>query len=199
MLQTDPPKTGPDIPEREKHALALEAIAERKCRKGFTELFDFFAPRLKSYLMRLGSDDIQAEELAQEVMITVWRKAEQYDRSQSSPSTWIFRIARNRRIDAYRRNKVLDVEADEPALTPSALPHPESALETLQIEVGVREAMSELPIEQRRLLKAAFFDGLSHSEIATKYKIPIGTVKSRIRLAFQRLRSRLGDTMNQWD
>ena len=64
MLQTDPPRTGPDIPEREKHALALEAIAERKCRKGFTELFDFFAPRLKSYLMRLGSDDIQAEELA---------------------------------------------------------------------------------------------------------------------------------------
>ena len=110
-----PDDPGTEMSERDRQSLALEAIASRKCKRSFTELFEFFAPRLKSYLMRLGSDDVQAEELAQEVMITVWRKAEQFDRNQASPSTWIFRIARNRRIDAFRREKSLDAEADEPA------------------------------------------------------------------------------------
>ncbi|MAK59615.1 MAG: RNA polymerase subunit sigma [Ponticaulis sp.] len=177
--------------EREKFSRALEAIAEKQCRESFTELFGFFAPRIKSYLMRLGSDDVQAEELAQEVMITVWRKAGQFDPKQASPSTWIFRIARNRRIDAFRRTKNLDVEADEPALSPAPLPQPQEQMELIETEEIVRDAVSELPDDQRKLLKAAFFDGLSHVEIATRFKLPLGTVKSRIRLAFQKLRTKL--------
>lgn len=182
--------------EREKYSKALEAIADRQCRDSFTELFEFFAPRIKSYLMRLGSDDVQAEELAQEVMITVWRKAEQFDRKQASPSTWIFRIARNRRIDAFRRVRHLDAEADEPVLSPAALPQPEEQFELVETEEIVHDAVSELPDEQRKLLKAAFFDGLSHVEIAERYKLPLGTVKSRIRLAFQKLRSKLENDDN---
>ena len=191
--ETAPSEPGTAPSERDRHSDALEAIASRKCRKSFTDLFEFFAPRIKSYLMRLGSDDIQAEELAQEVMITVWRKAEQFDRRQASPSTWIFRIARNRRIDAFRRQKPLDVEADEPALSPAALPTPEDSYEAVEIEAKVQSALLELPAEQKKLVKAAFFDGLSHVEIAMRFKLPLGTVKSRIRLAFQRLRTSLDD------
>ena len=191
LLDPVPGNRGSDLSDRERFARALEDVAAHQSKQAFSELFEFFAPRLKSYLLRLGADDMLAEELAQEVMITVWRKAGQFDRTQASPSTWIFRIARNRRIDAYRRNKTLDAEADEPVLAPAALPHPEDSYAQTEIGAHVRAAMADLPDEQLSLLKAAFFDGLSHAEIASKTNLPLGTVKSRIRLAFQRLRSRL--------
>ena len=195
MLDPVPGTKGQDLSDRERFAKALEDVAAHQSRQAFTELFDFFAPRLKSYLLRLGADDMLAEELSQEVMITVWRKAGQFDRTQSSPSTWIFRIARNRRIDAFRRTRSLDARTDEPLLSPSALPHPEDSYEATEIEQHVREAMKDLPEEQLSLLKAAFFDGLSHAEIAKKMNLPLGTVKSRIRLAFQRLRPRLDNDL----
>ncbi len=188
------PITGESQPDEQAvFASAVEDIAQKQCRKAFTLLFEFFAPRLKSFMLRLGTDATQAEELAQEVMITVWRKAGQYDRAQASVSTWIFRIARNRRIDAWRRQKKLDAEADDPLLSPSELPHPEDEYHLRETETRVRSAMMHLPEDQLRLLKAAFFEGLSHSEIAERMNLPLGTVKSRIRLAFQKLRPRLSD------
>ncbi|MEO0754408.1 MAG: sigma-70 family RNA polymerase sigma factor, partial [Pseudomonadota bacterium] len=102
--------------ERDLMSVYVGKIAAEKCRQSFSQLFEFYAPRVKSYMMRLGSDDNQAEELAQEVMVTVWRKAIQYDASKASVSTWIFRIARNRRIDVYRRLKRPELEPDEPML-----------------------------------------------------------------------------------
>lgn len=191
MLDPAPSRPGLDQEDRARFAKALQAIAEKQCRDSFTLIFDFYAPRLKTFLKRLGADEMQSEELAQEVMITVWRKAGQFDPSKASPSTWIFRIARNRRIDAFRREKVLDVEPDEPALSPADLPLPDETMELSQIEEHVRSAMKDLPDEQVRLLRASFYEGLTHSEIAERTKLPLGTVKSRIRLAFGRLRSRL--------
>lgn len=191
MLEPVPETKGQDLSERERFVQALQDIAEHQSRQAFALLFEFFAPRIKSYMLRLGADEMLAEELAQEVMITVWQKAGQFDRTQASPSTWIFRIARNRRIDAYRRQKTLDAGTDEPALLPAELPHPEDSFDVVQIEERVRAAIVDLPDEQLVLLKAAFFDGLSHSEIAKKVDLPLGTVKSRIRLAFQKLRSKL--------
>lgn len=188
------PASGAALSEQspqEAFSQAVEDIAEKQCRIAFTQLFDFFAPRLKSFLQRLGCDAAQAEELAQEVMITVWRKAGQYDRNQASVSTWIFRIARNRRIDAFRRQKTLEVSSDEPALAPAQLPHPEDEYQARETEVVVRAAIKDLPEDQLVLLKAAFFEGLSHAEIAERENLPLGTVKSRIRLAFQKLRTRL--------
>ncbi|MAP94923.1 MAG: RNA polymerase subunit sigma [Ponticaulis sp.] len=182
--------------ERETFSDALEAIAERRCKKSFTLLFEYYAPRIKSYLLRLGCESLQAEELAQEVMITVWRKAEQFDRKQASPATWLFRIARNRRIDAFRRTKTLDAQADEPVLSPAELPQPEEQMQLIQTEVAVQDALKTLPEDQLVLLKAAFFEGKTHSEISTEYKLPLGTVKSRIRLAFERLRTTLRSKMN---
>ncbi len=191
MLEPASDAKDSDVTEQDRFAEAVEAIAARECRDSFTLLFEYFAPRLKSFLLRIGSDATQAEEVAQEVMISVWRKAGQYDRRQASVSTWIFRIARNRRIDAFRRIKTLNAEADEPVLSPAELPHPETEYEARETEVIVRKAMEFLPEDQLRLLKAAFYEGLSHSEIAERLNLPLGTVKSRIRLAFQKLRTRL--------
>ncbi|HAQ75003.1 MAG TPA: RNA polymerase subunit sigma [Hyphomonas sp.] len=176
---------------RQRHADCMALIASDKCRASFSELFDFYAPRVKSYMLRLGASALEAEDLAQDVMVTVWRKAGMYDRKQASVSTWIFRVARNRRIDKFRRTSRPDLDADEPMLRPPDIEQPDAALDRVQIEEAVRAELVKLPPEQLELLQAAFYEGLSHSEIATKFNLPLGTVKSRIRLAFGRLRGQL--------
>lgn len=169
----------------------MTRIAADKCRDAFAELFDFYAPRVKSYMLRLGSSELEAEDLAQDVMVTVWRKAGKYDRKQASVSTWIFRVARNRRIDRFRQTTRPDLDFDEPMLRPPDIEQPDAAFDRVQIEETVRAELVKLPPEQLVLLQAAFYEGLTHSEIATKFNLPLGTVKSRIRLAFGRLRGQL--------
>lgn len=183
--------TGTDVTERDRLADCVEQIAQSRSRAAFSEIFAYFAPRLKSYLIRLGSDASSAEEIMQEVMLNVWRKAAQYDRRQASVSTWIFRIARNRRIDTLRRLNKPELDAEDPMLRPAEAEQPDVTVNRAQIESQVRDAMETLPEEQLVLLQAAFYDGLSHSEIAKKFDLPLGTVKSRIRLAFLRLRGSL--------
>lgn len=183
--------TGSDPTERDRLADCVEQIAQARSRAAFSEIFEYFAPRLKSYLVRLGSEAASAEEIMQEVMLNVWRKAEQYDRRQASVSTWIFRIARNRRIDTLRRLNKPELDAEDPMLRPAEAETPDITVNRAQIETHVRAAIETLPEEQLVLLKAAFYEGLSHSEIAKKYGLPLGTVKSRIRLAFLRLRGSL--------
>lgn len=178
-------------PDRERFADLMGRVARVQDRDAFAELFAFYAPRVKGYLMRIGAGEALAEELAQEVMITVWRKAGLYDRRQASVSTWIFRIARNRRIDAARRAAKPDLSPDEPALLPEAPPAPDDQLSAGERDEAVRAALDQLPAEQVALLQAAFYEGLSHSEIAAREGLPLGTVKSRIRLAFGRLRAAL--------
>lgn len=189
MSSTVPDSTIPA--DRDHFAALVEAVAEREDRSAFTELFAFYAPRIKRYMVRLGASDSQADELAQEVMLTLWRKAGQFDRTQASVSTWIFRIARNRRIDAHRRTQTMVFDPDEPSLMPSAEIDPETRVNAQQVEAKVREALVDLPDEQLALLKAAFYEGLSHREIAEREGLALGTVKSRIRLAFQKLRPKL--------
>ncbi|MEM9178438.1 MAG: sigma-70 family RNA polymerase sigma factor [Pseudomonadota bacterium] len=183
--------TGSDPSERERLADCVEQIAHARSRPAFAELFEYFAPRIKSYLIRLGSDASSAEEIMQEVMLNIWRKAEQYDRRQASVSTWIFRIARNRRIDSLRRTNKPELDAEDPMLQPAEMEQPDITVNRAQLEVKVREVIETLPEEQLVLLKAAFYEGLSHSEIAKSFGLPLGTVKSRIRLAFMRLRGSL--------
>lgn len=169
----------------------IEQVAQSQDQAAFAELFDHFAPRIKGYLMQLGSDAATAEEIAQEAMVILWRKAALFDASKASASTWLFRIARNRRIDALRRQKSGALDAEDPSLHPSA---PEDV--DVQMDAGLREervraAISQLPENQREVVRQAFFLGLSHSEIAEQTGLPLGTVKSRIRLAFARLRQLL--------
>jgi|TARA_R110000782_G_scaffold237509_2_gene323987 RNA polymerase sigma-70 factor, ECF subfamily len=182
-----------DLEQRERQADCMERIAAEQSREAFAELFAFFAPRLKAYMLRLGAAEPEAEELTQDVMMTVWRKAGMYDRKQASVSTWIFRVARNRRIDVQRRTSKPPLEPDEPMLRPAEAEQPDSAVSRMQMEEQVRSQLATLPDEQLALLQAAFYDGLSHSEIARSYGLPLGTVKSRIRLALARLRGVLDD------
>lgn len=176
---------------RERHADQMAAIAEHRCRAAFAELFSYYAPRVKGFMLRLGAGDAEAEELAQDIMITVWQKAAMYDRSQASVSTWIFRIARNRRIDAQRRQRRPELSAEDPILQPPEIETPDQTVSREQLDNVVRARLTHLPQDQLILIQAAFYDGLSHSEIARTFNLPLGTVKSRIRLAFSRLKGEL--------
>lgn len=173
-------------------AALVAAVAQRRDREAFARLFDHFTPRLEAYLGRLGVDAAMAEEISQDVMLTLWRKAELFDPQKSSVTTWLYRIARNRRIDAARRDRLdyvdpMDLAQEEVADTPSL----DSVMDLQQREEVLRSAIRELPEEQLNLVKLAFFDALSHSAIAEATGLPLGTVKSRIRLAFARLRRAL--------
>jgi RNA polymerase sigma-70 factor, ECF subfamily len=177
--------------ERDHFSDLMEQVGQRKDKAAYATLFSYYGPRVKAYLMRLGADDALAEELAQDVMVIVWRKAELFDRTQASVSTWLFRIARNKRIDAIRRTKKPELDPNDPLLLPSAPVAADSLMSGAQRDLLVREAMVDLPEEQKALLKQAFYDGLSHREIAEQTGTPLGTVKSRLRLAFLKLRAKL--------
>jgi RNA polymerase sigma-70 factor (ECF subfamily) len=172
-------------------AVLTERVATSRDRQAFAQLFDYFAPRLKSYLRSLNMNDNAAEDLTQEVMVVLWQKAHLYDASKSSLSTWLFRVARNRRIDAMRRDKSAHLDPDEPLLQPSAMQPVDELIDADQRDERVQEAMASLPQEQLDLVRQAFFLGLSHSQISERTGLPLGTVKSRIRLAFGRLRRAL--------
>ena len=170
--------------------VAIEAVAKRRDRAAFAQLFGYFAPRVKAYLMRLGSDAASAEDLMQDVMLTVWRRAESYDAAQAGVGTWIFTIARNRRIDALRRERRPALDAEDPALRPEPPPAADQVTAAQQWEEKLGAALRELPPEQSEMVRLAYYEDRSHSDIAQRLNIPLGTVKSRLRLAVARLRSR---------
>lgn len=180
-------------------AALIEQIARERDKQAFVALFEHFAPRLKGYLMRLGSDEAQAEEISQEVMLTVWRKAHMFDVRRAMPSTWIFTIARNRRIDRLRRQTFSEVDLLDPVLIAEEPEMPDAHIEAEQRQDFVRKAITKLPQQQAELVYMAFFNDWSHSKIADKLELPLGTVKSRLRLAFGRLREALRDPLGQED
>ncbi len=181
--------------DREALAECVERIAANADRAAFAQLYLHFAPRVKGYLMRLGADAGLAEDLAQEVLLTVWRKAAHFDRRQSSVSTWLYTIARNRRIDVLRRERRPELDPEDPALVPAAPVAADVAMDQSRRDASLRAAIAELPAEQSELLRLAFYEGKSHSEIAVARALPLGTVKSRMRLAFNRLRRALEPTL----
>lgn len=185
---------GTDRPAAEaapSHEDLLLAVGRDRDRDAFARLFDHFAPRLKSYLRRQGADAGAAEELAQEVMLLVWRRAETYDPGQASASTWVFTIARNKRIDALRREQRPEIDPDDPALVPDPVDGADRLLETARANSRLRAALQTLPPEQADLLRLAYFEDMPHSAISAERGIPLGTVKSRLRLAMDRLRKAL--------
>lgn len=173
----------------------MTAVAEKRDRSAFVQLFEHFAPRIKAYMRSTGTDNAQAEELTQEAMITLWRRAASYDPAKASLSTWLFTIARNKRIDAVRRTKRFDLFAAEALLDETLAPSSEqmaSAAETSRI---IRDALAELPEEQARIVHMSYFEGQSHSMIADQLGLPLGTVKSRVRLALLKLKQSLGQVL----
>jgi len=144
-------------------------------------------------LRRLGASDGQAEDITQEVMLTVWRKADSYDPAKAGVGTWIFTIARNLRIDTLRREHRPALDADDPRFAADPGPLPDEEVQTARDEQQVRAAIRTLPEEQAKVVTMAFYEGKSHGEIAAQLALPLGTVKSRLRLAFRRVRGQVGE------
>jgi len=175
----------------EDWSACVVAIARTRDRTRFSELFLFFAPRLKAFFVRLGVASGAAEDLAQEVMLTVWRKADYFDPQRASAATWIFTIARNLRIDLKRREQKPQLSEDD--LDYIDEPDPGEQMLAHEREERVRAALAELPGEQAEVIRLSFFEDRPHAEIAQNLDIPLGTVKSRIRLAMNRLRTLVGE------
>lgn len=191
-----PPLSNPPAHAAE-HAAWLKAVADRADRDAFVSLFDHYAPRIKSWLMQGRLDHGKAEELTQEVMLTVWQRSAQYDPAIASPGTWIFTIARNKRIDLLRKDRAFEYDLADPVEILSQEADPEvgadQRLSDRQENDRLREAMARLPESQAALLMQAFYEDKPHSLIAVETGLPLGTVKSRLRLAVMRLRRLLGE------
>ena len=168
--------------------LCVELIGKNQDKLAFNSIFKYFAPRLKSFLVKAGSTDTQAEEVIQEVMIAVWTKSSTYDSSKSSVSTWIYTIARNKRIDKIRKEKRHYLSESDEGLEIPVDSTQEKEIFTAQVSNSLKKYMSNLPEEQSKLLKLSYFYNKTHADISAELKIPLGTVKSRIRLALTKMR-----------
>lgn len=171
----------------------LHRVANTRDTEAFRQLFLSFAPRVKSYMMRQGADAQVAEELAQETLLMVWRKAALYSSGKGSATTWIFTIARNLRIDRLRREVAWQPLPEGNDEEPSSDPLPDEELETRERRDRVRAILAELPSDQSEVVTLSYIEGLSHSEIAQRLGLPLGTVKSRMRLAYLKVRAAVED------
>ena len=164
----------------------LKRIQTDQDQQAFAELFGYFAPRVKAFLMKSGAAPGLAEDCTQEVMATLWHKAHLFDPSRASVSTWIFTIARNKNIDALRKQR--RPEPEELTWGPEAEPEASDILVMQQESQHLSQAIKALPGQQRELIEKAYFGDLSHGQIAAETGLPLGTIKSRLRLALSKLR-----------
>lgn len=184
-------RDGSDRTEGDDHVRLLGAIAAKADRGAFVQLFQHFAPRLKGYLRRQGIEAAAAEDLAQDVMLRVWRNAASFDAAKGSVAAWVYTIARNAQIDAFRRERHPVVEFEEVHASADPEPAPDQLLMERRRAVRVRAAMQALPADQAQVVELSFFLHKPHAQIAEELDLPLGTVKSRLRLAFGRLRAAL--------
>ena len=167
----------------------IKDIAETQDRLAFSNIFNYFAPRLKSFFIKLGCSEPQSEEIIQEVMISIWTKSKTYNSEKSSVSTWVYTIAKNKRIDKIRKEKKhYSSESDESLEIPIPSIQEDQVIAT-EISEKINNCISYLPKEQAELLKLSYFYEKTHSDIASELKIPLGTVKSRIRLALSKMKN----------
>ena len=171
----------------------LRRVADEADLAAFRELYQTYGPRVKAYMMRRGADAATAEDVAQETLLTVWRRASLYVEEKGSAAAWIFAIARNVRIDRLRREMPWQELPEDRAEQPSAELPPDEAVSEKERQGRVRAALAQLPPEQHEVVALSYLDGLSHGEIAQRLGLPLGTVKSRMRIAYQRIRASLED------
>lgn len=190
--------TEQQVQERERFADLLELVASKQDTKAFQAIFEHFAPLIKAFALSSGlqyQGDHLPEELVQEVLLTIWRKAAQFDRRKAAPSTWIFTIARNQRIDMLRKLSKYqnDVDADD-VWDLEGNTDLFGEVRENRIQSHVQKELNSLPIEQKQIVAKVFLEDKSHQEVADELNIPLGTVKSRVRLAMQKLKVNLGAT-----
>ena len=186
------PMTAPSSSKEEQLVAAIRAVAEDRNIEAFRRLFDHYAPRVKAYLRKIGAGDEVADDLVQEVLLSVWRRAHQFDPNKAALSTWVFTIARNKRIDVLRRERRPDMEFDDPSMQAEPAARGDRAAELQQLSRQLALAVAALPKEQSDLLKIFYYEEKSHSNIAEELGLPLGTVKSRLRLALGKLRTMIG-------
>lgn len=189
MSRSKAPYTRP----ADEQALAdcMARIASAGDRQSFRLVFEALAPVVKGLALRQGADRAMAEEVVQDTFVAVWRRAAQYSRERGTVAAWVFTIARNARIDRLRREPAWQELTDEQAELASDDPAPDDILDARQIQTQVRGVLTTLPPEQAAVIRLAYVEGLSHSAIATALGVPIGTVKTRMNLAYQKIRSAL--------
>lgn len=183
-------RSGTDAPSKQDLERDLVAVGKTGDREAFRRLFQHFAPRLRSFLIRRRTPDGSLDDLVQDVMATIWRKASTYDPAKATASTWIFTVARNRRIDLARRSRP-EVDIDDPATVPEQedkAPLPDEQTSRVQMAAHIKIALAQLPPDQSEIVMLAYHKDMSHSEIAEQISLPLGTVKSRLRLALGKLR-----------
>lgn len=174
----------------------LRQVAQSRDKQAFAALFRFYAPRLKSFLGRQGFSDAECEDLVQETMLNLWRRAESFDPTKAGVSTWIFTIARNCGVDRRRRNaRIVSQPAEQALDEPDPDPLAEEAMIVRQNEAAIRVALDRLPAEQATVIRMSYFGDNPQAEIARSLGIPLGTVKSRVRLALQRLRTMMEEDL----
>jgi RNA polymerase sigma factor (sigma-70 family) len=178
----------PDSPLEADSDRLLERIAYLRDKSAFSALFEHFAPRLNAYMRKMGADSGVAEELVQETMLLVWNQAHSFDPAKATAATWVFTIARNKRIDFLRRLRRPEVDWSDPALVPASTDDSTDAVYLAEQQKALGTAIATLPKEQADLLRLAYYEDLPHVEIARKRGLPLGTVKSRLRLAMDKLR-----------
>ena len=171
----------------------LHKVAATRDPRAFEELFQAYGPRVKAYLIRHGADAATAEELAQETLLSVWRTAALYVPERGGAATWIYTIARNLRIDRLRREVPWQQYVEEDHEETDDSPLPDEQVASGQVSSRVLVALDGLPADQLAVVRLSYLDGLSHSEIAEQLSLPLGTVKSRMRLAFQKMRDAFED------
>lgn len=169
----------------------VRRVAANRDRAAFQELYKHFTPMIRAFLLKsmgAGANRSEAEEITQEVLIKVWNKAASFNSSKASVNTWIFTIARNTRIDFIRRNERNERKIDiEDIWHEPESPEPLVDLQQRRAEQVIKQAMATLPEEQLQVLYKAFMEGKSHNEVAEELSLPLGTVKSRIRLALNKM------------
>ncbi len=183
-MKKSPPQVSPQT-------TLMLAVRDKRDRAAFAELFDHFAPRLKGFIMRSGTASNQAEEIVQEVMLTIWRKANLFDPQRAQVSAWVYKIARNRQIDVIRKER--RPMPEELKIVPNAEPDASQVLVVEQEAGHLKKALERLKPDQRNIIEKAYMGDLTHQEISAQTGLPLGTIKSRIRLGLEHLRHELKD------
>ncbi len=174
-------------------AQLIAVVADNQDKEAFRSLFDYFAPRIRAFVYRQGTDPETSEEIVQETFVNIWKKARLFDPAKAAASTWVFAVARNVGIDLLRKAYRPTPDFNDPAFVRDDEANPHQLVSRAQEATRLREILSVLPMEQQEVLRLAFFDEKTHPEVAAELGIPLGTVKSRIRLALGRIRLELGE------
>ena len=159
-----------------------------KNKPAFEEFFKRYAQKIKFLMLKLGAKNVDAEEISQEVMAILWRKSKLYDPQKSTASSWVYTIARNYRVDLLRKGNRCILDKDDPTFVPEPYLNSVQILIKNEQNSRIASVLNQLSPERKQLLISAFFEGLSHAELAKKYKKPLGTIKSRLRLIYESLR-----------